>query len=278
MRQFLLVLLTLFTVQAKENWSVAGFLQPESVIYDETRDRYYVSNVNGVPNEKNGKGFISIMVDDSLVNLEWITGLNAPKGMAIAEGKLYVADIDSLREIDIASGVVVRSYPAAGAQFLNDVSVASDGSVYVSDMLANRIYRLKGATFDLWIEGEELLMPNGLFCDGKSLIVASWGVGLQSTFATETAGSVYRISLRDKSISIFGTNSEVGNLDGIWKLGRKEYIVSDYMSGHVYLITPKGSKKVLSLEHGCADLTYRADSKTVIVPLMGSGKVCSYSL
>lgn len=272
------LLLSLFTIHAKEKWSVEGFVQPESVIFDSRLNRYYVSNVNGVPNEKNGKGFISILNDDSLVNLNWITGLNAPKGMAIHEGKLYVADIDSLLEIDIERGEVVHSYPAVGAKFLNDVSAADDGNIYVSDMLANRIYRLKDSSFDLWIEGKKLLMPNGLYCSGKSLVVASWGEGIKSTFETEKAGSVYVISLKDKSIETFGINSELGNLDGIWKSGRKEYLVSDYMSGEIYQVSPKGSKKVLSLEQGSADLTYRKETKMILVPLMGSGKVSAYQL
>ena len=42
-----------------------------------------------------------------MLEREWATGLDAPKGMALANGQLYVADIDRLVEIDPATGKIV---------------------------------------------------------------------------------------------------------------------------------------------------------------------------
>ncbi|MBW1673776.1 MAG: hypothetical protein JRJ45_09065, partial [Deltaproteobacteria bacterium] len=57
---------------------------PESVLYDESRNVLYVSNINGKSAEKNGQGFISkVSLDGKIEVLKWATGLHAPKGSAI---------------------------------------------------------------------------------------------------------------------------------------------------------------------------------------------------
>src|SRR5690554_5412539 len=62
----------------------------ESVLFDGEGERLFVSNINGQPLEKNGKGFISILnLDGSVQELNWATELNAPKGMGIFDGQLY---------------------------------------------------------------------------------------------------------------------------------------------------------------------------------------------
>ena len=77
-------------------WQTTGDLKtPESVIYFQEKDVIYVANINCDPSAKDGNGFISVLNPvGSVKNLEWIKNLNAPKGMAIFKGKLYVADID----------------------------------------------------------------------------------------------------------------------------------------------------------------------------------------
>ena len=43
-----------------KQWETENNLRiPESVLYDKTKNILYVSNINGKPTEKNGKGFIS---------------------------------------------------------------------------------------------------------------------------------------------------------------------------------------------------------------------------
>ena len=76
---------------------------PESVCYDDARNKIYVSNIDGKPSEKDGNGFISMLTTEGdIMNLKWVDGLDAPKGMGIHKGSLFVADIDNLRIIDLA--------------------------------------------------------------------------------------------------------------------------------------------------------------------------------
>ena len=95
----------------------------------------YVSNVAGKPTDKDGNGFISkiSLKDGKVVTLEWATGLDAPKGLALVGDTLYAADIDKLAEINTKTGKIVALHDAPGATFLNDVAADGKGNVYVSD-------------------------------------------------------------------------------------------------------------------------------------------------
>src|ERR1700704_2671812 len=104
------LLLTVSTALAAapvEVWRVAGLSNPESVLFDPTANILYVSNVAGDAAGKDGKGFISrLSLDGKVLDLEWATGLDAPKGLAQVGDKLYVSDIDSLVAIDIKTGAI----------------------------------------------------------------------------------------------------------------------------------------------------------------------------
>ena len=118
----------------------AGLLAPESALYDAESDTYLVSNVNGKPLDADRNGFISrIGPDGKVTALKWIDGakagstLDAPKGMALAGAILYVADITWIRMFDRKTGAPKGKLAVKGATFLNDVSVAPDGVIYVTD-------------------------------------------------------------------------------------------------------------------------------------------------
>src|SRR5918998_5669752 len=114
--------------QVQKLWETPAQLKtPESVLYEPTENVLFVSSIDGKPDEKDGQGFISKVspVNGTIIELNWITGLNAPKGMAVNSddsSKLYVSDITDLVEIDIANGQITNRYNAPGIAFLNDVA------------------------------------------------------------------------------------------------------------------------------------------------------------
>ena len=119
---------------------------PESVVYAPKQNVLFVSNIDGKPDQKDQSGFISKVSpsNGSIVELNWITGLNAPKGMAIYDNnssRLYVSDITDLVEIDIGSGKIIKRFNAPGSTFLNDVALDDQGNIYVSDTVTNTIYK-----------------------------------------------------------------------------------------------------------------------------------------
>jgi hypothetical protein len=114
--------------------TVEGFQTPESVKWDSAQDVYFVSNINGAPNAKDGNGFISrVGPGGRVLDSAFIKGLNAPKGMALVGDTLWVADIDQVRAFNARTAAPVATVPVPGAIFLNDIAAAPDGSLYVTD-------------------------------------------------------------------------------------------------------------------------------------------------
>jgi DNA-binding beta-propeller fold protein YncE len=87
--------------QVNKLWETPTNLKnPESVAYASKQNILFVSNINGEPDKKDQNGFISKVSpsNGSIIELNWITGLNAPKGIAFSNdnNKLYVSDITDL--------------------------------------------------------------------------------------------------------------------------------------------------------------------------------------
>ena len=126
-------------------WETTNDLKnPESVAYAPKQNVMFVSNVNGNPTQKDQNGFISKVLpsNGNIIELNWVTGLNAPKGVAISNNnsRLYVSDITDLVEIDIDNRKINR-FNAPGSVFLNDVVSDNQGNIYVSDTITNTIYK-----------------------------------------------------------------------------------------------------------------------------------------
>jgi len=261
-------------------WETTGLKTPESALPVPAEGFAYVSNVAGQPTDKDGNGFISkvSLSDGKIIAFEWAKGLDAPKGMALAGGKLYVSDIDKLVEIDTASATILAKHDAPGATFLNDVAVDTQGNVYVSDSNTSTIWRLAGGKFEKWLEGPALKFPNGLYVDGDKLIVAAWGAPGTSSKTGASPANLLEISIADKKISDLGDGTPVGNLDGIEPIG-DDFLVTDWVAGALYRIDRKGkATQLLDLDQGTADIGYVPETGLLLIPMMMSEKLIAYKV
>jgi DNA-binding beta-propeller fold protein YncE len=273
----------------------ANLKDPESVVYDSKQKVLFVSNINGKPDQKDQNGFISRVSpsNGSIIELNWITGLNAPKGMAISNdySTLYVADITDLVQIDIDSGKIIKRFNAPGSSFLNDVVADNQGNIYVSDTNTNTntIYKLdtnlsnntSSSDIQAWLQNPQLNGPNGLHIDNNKnkLIVASLGP------LSKPGGGIEVIDMKNKTITSLGkqgTTSPFGGLDGIESdASNTRYYVTNNPSGKVYVVNTDGTgyQTLIDLHtQGAADLGSIQGQSTIIIPLMQDNKLVAYKL
>ncbi|SFP16664.1 hypothetical protein SAMN03159463_03736 [Mesorhizobium sp. NFR06] len=263
--------------QAEELWRAAGFEQPESALVDTAHNRIVVSNIVGNPGEADGNGYLSLLsMDGKVVTRHWVGGMDAPKGMAIAGGKLYAADITKVRVVDLASGRLVSTIEVPGAVFLNDMTADSAGKVYVSDMLADTIYRIDGDKSEPFVKDALLASPNGVFADGGRLIVASWGKGIKPDFSTAEPGGLMSVDLSSRKVTPLPGAQNFADLDGVVAIGDTIYATA-YMTGTLYRYEPGAAPQtVATFKPGSADIG--TDGKRIFVPLMGEGGIVALKI
>jgi WD40 repeat protein len=241
----------------------------ESVLYDRNLDQLFVSCINGSPTEKNSKGFISVLDPDGTIKeLDWLTGLNAPKGMAILDGKLYVADIDQLVVINIKKAKIVERIPVDGATFLNDVAVSPDGKVYFTDSDTGYIWIYSGGKLQKWIT-EGLIRPNGLYIEEDRVLLTSSG--------SQDLKIINRATGEAKVVT-----TDIGHGDGIEFTGTKGFYITSSWSGEVFLISPDYNKfsllKTSDQEINSADIGFNMKEQVVYVPTFFDNRVVAYKL
>jgi len=228
---------------------------PESVLYDKGNNRCFISNINGKPTEKNGDGFISIMdKQGKIINLEWATGLNAPKGMDLNGNKLYVADIDRIAVIDTRSGKVLNFIDVPGSIFLNDVATGPDGNIYVTDTRQGTIYMLKADKPEIWSRDSKLKGVNGITVESDYLLIGSQGYLLKGDINTKKVSIIAETDIQ---------------IDGLIPLGNGHYVVSAW-AGKVLYLSPETTPKELfdsePLSFHTADMGYLPDEKLLLIP------------
>ncbi len=272
---FFLVLFTLgATVGAQstltEIWRTDEVLNTcESVLYDKNLNQLFVSCINGSPAEKNSEGFISVVkLDGTIQSLKWVTGLNAPKGMAILGGKLYVADIDELVVISIKKAKIVDRIPVEGATFLNDVAVSPDGKVYFTDSDTGIIWIYSGGKLQLWIK-EGLNRPNGLYIEEDRVLLTSSG--------SQDLKVIDRSTGEAKVVT-----TDIGHGDGVEFTGKQGYYLTSSWSGEVFIISPDYNKlsllKTSDQEINSADIGFNMEEQVVYVPTFFDNRVVAYKL
>lgn len=267
----LFVIFCQFAVSAQhqlvKKWETDSvFKVPESVLFDEANNALYVANIDGTdPWGKDGKGSVGKMsADGKVIAAEWITGLNAPKGMGLYKGKLYVADLTELVVIDIAAGKITEHIAVAGAEGLNDVSIGKDGVVYVSDSKAKKVYRVKDGQTELYLQN--LKGPNGVLVKGNEVYLLD-------------AGSMNKVNA-DGSLTKIADGME-GGTDGIENITGNDFVISCW-AGVLWYVNGDGSKELLkdtrAQKENTADIGLNVKKKIIYVPTFWNNTVIAYEV
>jgi hypothetical protein len=263
----LLLLFVAFSAEAQHKltqlWETDSVLNiPESVLPE--KDVMYVSLIDGEPWGRDGVGGVGkIDKKGGVIDLKWITGLNAPKGLARNGDKLYVADLDELVVISIIANKIDHKIKIKGAENLNDVGVDKNGVVYVSDTKNACVFRVQGDVATLYLEN--LKGANGVKAIGDKLYVLT-GDGMYVADAGKKLTKICTL--------------EYGG-DGIEPIGNGDFVVTAW-SGYLYYVQTDGTKTVLLDTHTTkkrtADIGYDPKTRIVYVPTFLGKSVAAYKL
>jgi len=262
---------------------------PESVRYDADQDVFFISNIEGNPSQKDGKGSIRKVRADSMGKATAFiesgkngVTLNAPKGLAIQGDTLWVADLDAVRGFNRRTGAPVASIDlrAQKATFLNDVVVGGDGAIYVTDTGiafdakgnithpgVNRVFKITGRTVTEAAKGDSLNNPNGIAWDAKNnrYVLAPCGGNDGQTWTPGNAPAKLATG--------------PGQYDGIEVMG-DNVLVTSWTDSTVHIIKP-GSATMTALipnTKSPADIGVDTKRSVVAVPLFQENKVVYYTV
>lgn len=267
-------------------WKVTeGISTPESVLYDAVGDRYLVSNINGSPTGVDNNGYISeLSPEGKVLKAKFIEGgagktkLDAPKGTGIYNGVLYVSDITVVRKFDAKTGAPKGEIPIKDAVFLNDLAIAPDGRVFVSDSGmkvgekglepagGDAVYVIdKGGKVKAIAKAKDLNAPNGLVLLDKKLVVVA-------------LGSDEAYTLNDKGEKEEVTHLPKGGLDGVDVVG-DSLIISSWQGSAVYRGKLGGTfVPVLYGVKSPADIGFDSKRNRVLVPHFTENSIEAFDL
>ncbi|HTF95372.1 MAG TPA: GTP-binding protein [Cellvibrio sp.] len=253
--------------QLEQKWLTPDLPTPESVLFvaDKKTPYLLVSLIDGEGAAADGKGGIAKLSEDGeVIDKEWITGLNAPKGMAMVNGHLYVADLTEVVVIDVKKAKVIKKIPIPDSVFLNDVTASSSSIVYVSDTRTGKVHRIEKDTPTVYLEN--LANANGLKALSSNLIV---GAGPELLFVGP-----------DKKPLALAKGFAQG-IDGIEMTSPGEFLVSCW-AGLIYYVYADGKIQLLldsqADKINTADIGFDPESKTLFVPNFLKDSVTAYQL
>jgi len=237
---------------------------PESVLPDLKNNLLYTSLIDGGPWDVDGKGGIGRMsIQGKNYDSNWITGLNAPKGLGMFGNKIYAADISEVVVVDIPHRKLLKKIAVEGASGLNDITVSDKGSVYVSDSKTGKIWKIDDDKPVLYLEN--VTGANGLKIIKNDLYYAK-GPALMKADA-------------NKQISQL---ADVGHdIDGIEPVGNGDFLVSSWI-GYIYYVYANGQTELLLDTHeqkkNTADIGYDPIKRIVYVPTFFDRRIVAYQL
>ena len=269
-----------------------GIVSAESCVVDEDRDLIIILN-RGVDQQvrPNDAWFALLHADATVHTPYWIGSnppgdrtatepalvLNDPLGSELANGVLYAADWDGgtqdtpqrsgvLRRFDVLTGAPLGNVPMPGAPWINDLAVAEDGTIYVTqtgefgedaDPMSWRVWRiLPDETVEVFAEGPPLFQPNGVtFDQDGNLVVVN--VGDPKVFTYSPEGEL----LKTEEAAQAGSDGIVVLPDGT------KYVCSVTQGGVSRIAPGRPAELIAEGVAGAASMCYDAKRNRLLIPM-----------
>ena len=270
--------------------NVGGLAGPESVRYDPELDVYYISCMTGYGSHEDSNGVIvRVSAGDPGVQRALVRGgtngatLHAPKGMAVHGDTLWVADIRVLRGFHRLNGATLATIDFAphGATLLNDVALAPDGTLRVTDtgiimspygvMIEGRgrIYAVGAGGRVSVVPGETpLAQPNGITWDAGR---ARWLVGSFDPF-------VGRVTASTPDGKADTLRSGTARIDGVEVLPNGNILYTSWGDSSLRMLSGGRDAPLIRQLPEAADLGVDTRRGNVAIPLSVLGVVQIWSL
>jgi hypothetical protein len=237
---------------------------PESALPDFKKGILYISLIDGGGWDADGKGGVAkLNLDGTNYIGNWVSGLNAPKGLGKHGNRLYAADITEVVVIDIATGNVTKKIKVDSAIALNDITVTDKGIVFVSDSRQGRIWRIENDVPSLYLDNVK--GANGLKASGQDLLYAE-GKLLKKADAKKRIIQIAEVSQ---------------GIDGIEPVGKGDYIITSW-AGYIFYVSADGQVETLLDSHAenmnTADIGFDPIRRIVFVPTFYAKKIVAYRL
>ncbi|MEN8905400.1 MAG: hypothetical protein ABF289_05525 [Clostridiales bacterium] len=193
--------------------SAPVFDKPECVLYYQD-SILFVSNIGGSPSKKDSNGFIStIDTNGKIIDIQWLKGLDAPKGMDIKNDKLYITDINKILIIEIGTKNIIDEIFIENSKFLNDIVVDKDSNIYISDTKNNCVYLLNDI-------GQNQI--NGIYKGANGLSIKNGNLYIG------TKDCIYKYNIETNKYQKLLDNT--GNVDGIFVFNDDKILISNYFN------------------------------------------------
>ncbi|MCB5234318.1 MAG: SMP-30/gluconolactonase/LRE family protein [Candidatus Cloacimonetes bacterium] len=233
--------------------------KPESVAFDPSNNRFLISNV--------GSGSIAAM--DSLGNYSIFLNklFEAPKGIIVRHGRLYVTDPQTIHVVDIAKEEIIQNYDIDGAIALNDIAFGDNNRLYITDSKANCVFVLdmNNGKQDK-IVSQLFDSPNGIVYDRPR-----WQMFVVN-YAKHSP--VLSLDTRDHSVSIF-MDTMYSMLDGIAIDDRGRIYFGSWEDDMIVQIPQEQNRFLTDLTgyRGAADFFYHLPTNELIVPMLNKNTI-----
>jgi hypothetical protein len=264
----------------------------ESCAYDADRGVIVVANRGVAQRVLANDAFVSLINHDGSVHTaRWIgvqpaaarraltppLTLNDPFGSDIVGGILYVADSDGntdandprvavVRKFDLRTGAPAGEVRVAQAQWLNDLAVASDGTIYGTqtgglrpgaDPATWQVLKVSpDGAVSVFAQGAPLRAPNGIALDPQgNVVVANSGDSAVVTFSP--AGRV----VRTEAAAQAGSDGLVIMPDGT------KYVSSVFQGGVSRLRPGRPAELIARNIPSAASMCYDAGANQLVIPM-----------